>query len=624
MTELLIGLAQMRCEKGDVAANLAATEDALRQGAERGAAIMCFPEANLTGYVDPTVYPEAILRADDPAIARFIAMTGTYHLTALAGFIEVNPGGPPFITQVVARDGALLGRYRKRTIPDEEAHLFTPATTTPATTSGVFAHPAVPFGVAICADIDNEPLFAEHARGGARLVFEAAAPGLYGDQATRDWRAGFEWWRGECQTKLARYARANGIYIAVATQAGRTRDEDFPGGGYLFGPDGACLAATEDWHEGILWVTVPTAVASPMPLADFNYHLPPELIAQTPIEPRDASRLLVVHRATGTLEHRTFRDIGDELRPGDLLVANRSRVIPARLRGVKEPTGGAVELLLLAIRPDLGPDHWEALVRPGRRLRAGQRLAFGAGALAAEVLDRTEAGSRVVRLEAPDGDVPAALGRVGAVPLPPYIHEPLSDPERYQTVYARTPGSAAAPTAGLHFTPELLAALEARGIGVAYVTLHIGLDTFRPIAEDDVTQHHIHSEEIDLDEATAARINATRAAGGRLVAVGTTAVRVLESAAARAIVGATDVSQTSSGGRPPLVVPFRGRTSLYIVPGHRFRAVDLMLTNFHLPRSTLIVLVSAFAGRELILRAYAAAVAERYRFFSFGDAMLLV
>ena len=256
MGDLLIGLAQMRCEKGDLAANLAATEDILRQGAERGAAIICFPEASLTGYVDPTIYPQAVLRADDLPIARFIALTGAYHLTALAGFIEVNPGGLPFITQVVARDGALLGRYRKRTIPDEEAHLFAPATT-----PGVFAHPAGPLGVTICADIDNEALFAEHAHGGARLVFEAAAPGLYGDQATRDWRTGYEWWRGECQTKLARYARENGIAIAVATQAGRTRDEDFPGGGYLFGPDGVCMAATEDWREGILWVTVPGADA---------------------------------------------------------------------------------------------------------------------------------------------------------------------------------------------------------------------------------------------------------------------------------------------------------------------------------------------------------------------------
>lgn len=360
----------------------------------------------------------------------------------------------------------------------------------------------------------------------------------------------------------------------------------------------------------------PTSSAS-LPTDAFDYHLPPELIAQTPIEPRDASRLLVVHRDSGALEHRTFRDIGTFLRPGDLLVANRSRVIPARLHGHKVPSGGAVEVLLLAVRADLGPDHWEALVKPGRRLHPGQRLALGDGALDAEVLERTPAGGRIVRLEAPDGDVPAALARIGTMPLPPYIHTPLRDPERYQTVYAREPGSAAAPTAGLHFTPELLAELAARGIETAYVTLHIGLDTFRPIDETDVAAHHIHSEAIELDGATAARINAACAAGGRLVAVGTTAVRVLESAAARA-------EELGHADGWSVVAPYHGRTSLYIVPGYRFRAVDVMLTNFHLPRSTLIVLVSAFAGRELILRAYQEAVAQRYRFYSFGDAMLLL
>lgn len=366
--------------------------------------------------------------------------------------------------------------------------------------------------------------------------------------------------------------------------------------------------------------TDPTPASAPnhqLPIADFDYSLPPELIAQTPIEPRDASRLLVVHRATGSLEHRVFRDIGTYLRPGDLLVANRSRVIPARLRGVRVPSGGAVELLLLAVRPDLGRDCWEALVRPGRRIKEGQQLAFGTGALTAHVLDRTPAGGRIVRLEAASGEVAAALAQVGSVPLPPYIHAPLADPERYQTVYASIPGSSAAPTAGLHFTPALLAELQARGIGIAYVTLHIGLDTFRPVEEDDAAQHQIHTEEIALDEPTAARINATRAAGGRIVAVGTTAVRVLESAAALA-------EQQGSAGDQTIVAPFRGRTSLYIVPGYRFRAVDVMLTNFHLPRSTLILLVSAFASRELILRAYAEAVAQRYRFFSFGDAMLLL
>ncbi|MBF6589693.1 MAG: tRNA preQ1(34) S-adenosylmethionine ribosyltransferase-isomerase QueA [Ktedonobacterales bacterium] len=357
-----------------------------------------------------------------------------------------------------------------------------------------------------------------------------------------------------------------------------------------------------------------------MNIADFNYDLPPELIAQTPIEPRDSSRLLVVHRVGGALEHRGFREIGAYLRAGDLLVANQSRVLPARLRGVKAETGGHAELLLLSVRSDLGPTCWEALVRPGRRLREGQRLIFGDGALTAEIEARTPSGGRFVRLMAADGDLPGTLARLGHMPLPPYIHQPLADAERYQTIYARQPGSAAAPTAGLHFTPALLAALEAQGIGVAFVTLHIGLDTFRPIAEDDLTTHAMHSEEIELDAATAGRIHATRAAGGRIIAVGTTAVRVLESAAAIA----ADASPGEGGVAPSVVVPFRGRTSLFIMPGHTFRAVDAMITNFHLPRSTLVVLVSAFAGRELVLRAYAEAVAQRYRFYSFGDAMLIL
>lgn len=354
-----------------------------------------------------------------------------------------------------------------------------------------------------------------------------------------------------------------------------------------------------------------------LPIDDFDYALPQELIAQTPIEPRDASRLLVVHRNTQMLEHRMFPDITAHLRPGDLLVVNRSRVIPARLRGVKEGTGGAVEMLLLAVRADIGPAYWEALVRPGRRIHEGQRLVFGDGQLTAEIVSRTPAGGRIVRLEAREGDVAAALAAVGTVPLPPYIRTPLRDPERYQTVYARVPGSAAAPTAGLHFTPELLARLKDCGVDVAYITLHIGLDTFRPIDESDVAHHHIHSEAIELGEDAAARINACRAAGGRIVAVGTTAVRVLESVAALA-------AERGMLGKGEVVTPFQGRTSLYIVPGYRFRAVDVMLTNFHLPRSTLIVLVSAFAGRDLILRAYHEAIKERYRFYSFGDAMLLL
>ena len=350
-------------------------------------------------------------------------------------------------------------------------------------------------------------------------------------------------------------------------------------------------------------------------IADYDYDLPPELIAQTPIEPRDSSRLLVVDRATQSLEQRVFRDIVAYLRPGDLLVANQSRVLPARLQGVKEGSGGQVELLLLAIRADRGVDHWEALARPGRRIHAGQRLLFGDGLLTAEVMEPTPSGGRIVRLVAREGTVAEALERVGRMPLPPYIHTPLADAERYQTVYARVPGSAAAPTAGLHFTPELLATLQAQGVGLAYVTLHIGLDTFRPVAEADLSQHVMHSEAIELDEETAARINATRRAGGRIVAVGTTAVRTLEAVAklTAEVEGASDV-----------VMPYRGRTDLFITPGYQFRAVDAMITNFHLPRSTLLALVSAFAGRDLILRAYHEAIAARFRFYSFGDAMLIV
>ena len=363
-----------------------------------------------------------------------------------------------------------------------------------------------------------------------------------------------------------------------------------------------------------------------MNIADFDYHLPPELIAQTPIEPRDSSRLLVVHRDTHAIEHRVFTDIATFLRPGDLLVANQSRVLPARLRGAKAETGGAVEVLLLSARGDMGQDVWEALVRPGRRLHAGQRITFGEGALSAEVGERTPSGGRIIHFVARDGDVASALSAIGTMPLPPYIHTPLRDAERYQTVYAREPGSAAAPTAGLHFTPELLARLEAQGIGVAYVTLHIGLDTFRPIAEEQLDTHVMHSEEIEMTAATAARINATRAAGGRIVAVGTTAVRTLEAVAAlTAERRETSLAEDAeSEGERDVVTPYRGRTALFIRPGFRFRAVDVMLTNFHLPRSTLVVLVSAFAGRELILRAYAEAVERRYRFYSFGDAMLIL
>jgi S-adenosylmethionine:tRNA ribosyltransferase-isomerase len=358
-----------------------------------------------------------------------------------------------------------------------------------------------------------------------------------------------------------------------------------------------------------------------MTIDDFAYDLPQDLIAQTPIEPRDSSRLLVLHRDSGQIDHRHFRDIAEYVRDGDLLVANQSRVLPARLLGRKPGSGGRAEVLLLAVRNDLGPDYWEALVRPGRRLRAGQRVLFGDGVLTAELLDRTPSGGRIVHLIAREGTVAAAVARVGTMPLPPYIHVPLVDAERYQTVYARLPGSAAAPTAGLHFTPELLETLAARGIGLATVTLHIGLDTFRPIEEGDLERHVMHSEEIELDAEAADKINATWAAGGRIFAVGTTSVRVLESVAA---LTAEQRKTATPGNASALVTPYRGRTSLFLRPGSDFRAVDVMITNFHLPRSTLLVLVSAFAGRDLILRAYEEAVAQRYRFYSFGDAMLIL
>jgi S-adenosylmethionine:tRNA ribosyltransferase-isomerase len=365
-------------------------------------------------------------------------------------------------------------------------------------------------------------------------------------------------------------------------------------------------------------------------ISDFDYVLPQELIAQTPIEPRDASRLLVVQRDSGAFEHRHFRDIGAYLRPGDLLIANQSRVLTARLLGHRVETGGMVEVLLLAERPALGVDYWETLVRPGRRLHAGSRIVFAnetdaaaetqqGTCLQAEVLERTEAGGRIVRFtvertRAGMGDgygvtVRELIEQLGRMPLPPYIHEPLHDPERYQTVYSRILGSAAAPTAGLHFTPHLLEQLRQQDVRIGFVTLHVGLDTFRPIECEDVREHKMHSEEIGLDAPTAELIHETRRAGGRIVAVGTTAVRVLESVA------------SFHAGK---IEPYHGATRLFITPGYRFRVVDAMITNFHLPRSTLLLLVSAFASKALIEKAYQEAIRERYRFFSFGDAMLML
>jgi S-adenosylmethionine:tRNA ribosyltransferase-isomerase len=337
--------------------------------------------------------------------------------------------------------------------------------------------------------------------------------------------------------------------------------------------------------------------------ADFDYDLPPGFIAQQPIEPRDSARLLVLERASGSIKHSVFREIGRFLRPGDLLVLNETRVILARLYARKQPGGGRVELLLLRREGDC---TWEALAG-GKGLSQGRRLQIDQGPQAeiAEVLDGPR---RLVRFEQP---IEPFFPVAGHVPLPPYIHASLKDPERYQTVYARQPGSAAAPTAGLHFTPELLERLRQQGVILATVTLHVGLDTFAPVNEADPEDHRIHTEWCQVTGQAAAAINQARASGARIVAVGTTGVRTLESAARKA---APDQA----------VGAFEGPTGLYILPGYRFRAVDAMLTNFHLPRSTLIMLVSAFAGREVILRAYEEAKRAGYRFYSFGDAMLIL
>jgi S-adenosylmethionine:tRNA ribosyltransferase-isomerase len=354
--------------------------------------------------------------------------------------------------------------------------------------------------------------------------------------------------------------------------------------------------------------------------SDFDYHLPSELIAQTPVEPRDASRLLVVDRATGQITHQRFSDLRQHMRPGDLLIGNDSRVIPARLRGIKS-TGGAVEILLL--RPAPTP-AWECLVG-GKGLRLGVRVTIlGLGSTVAgtaTILAETASGGRLVAFDPP---VENWLWDAGQVPLPPYIHEPLGDPERYQTVYSRTDGSVASSTAGLHFTPELLLQLRDDGVSLAFVTLHIGLDTFQPVQEDEIEDHRIHREWARLCPETARTVNETRLAGGRIFAIGTTAVRVLESAAATALgVQRCEEVPAAPGCGWQTVAAFVGETDLFIRPGHPFRAVDALITNFHLPRSTLLMLVSAFTGKALIERAYAEAIRERYRFYSFGDAMLI-
>jgi S-adenosylmethionine:tRNA ribosyltransferase-isomerase len=342
----------------------------------------------------------------------------------------------------------------------------------------------------------------------------------------------------------------------------------------------------------------------PVLTRDFDYNLPQELIAQEPIEPRDTSRLLVLHRATGSIEHRRFGDILEYLRPGDLLVANETRVIPARLSARKVPSGGKVELLLLTKH---GARRWEALVK-GRTVRAGQRLRLVGGdgvPLEGVVESIAESGGRLIRFDEP---VDSRLDRLGIVALPPYIHRPLEDPERYQTVYSRVEGAVAAPTAGLHFTPELIERAKRMGIEWVTVVLHIGLDTFRPVTEDVVEEHRIHSEYCRLADAAAKRINDAKREGRRVVAVGTTCVRVLETAAQRV---------------PSGVEPWDGHTDLFIHPGYHYQVVNALITNFHLPRSSLLMLVSAFAGLEHVRAAYREAIRLRYRFYSFGDCMLI-
>ncbi len=336
---------------------------------------------------------------------------------------------------------------------------------------------------------------------------------------------------------------------------------------------------------------------------DFNYDLPPEHIAQTPATPRDASRLLVLNRQTGMVQHSIFHQLPEFLQPGDLLVLNETRVIPARIFARKVPTGGRVEILLLHQENER---TWECLVG-GKGLSAGRQLQLEDGP-AAQILEVLDGPRRLVRFEQA---LDTYLAGSGQMPLPPYIHTPLADPERYQTVYARQPGSAAAPTAGLHFTPGLLEHLREIGIGLTTVTLHVGLDTFAPVTEESPEEHKIHTEWCQLSSQAAELINRTHQQGGRIIAVGTTSVRTLETAAQRALPG-------------ELVKPFSGSTDLFILPGYQFKAIDAMITNFHLPRSTLIMLVSAFAGREKILDTYQLAVQAGYRFYSFGDAMLIL
>ena len=340
-----------------------------------------------------------------------------------------------------------------------------------------------------------------------------------------------------------------------------------------------------------------------MKTSDFNFELPEELIAQDPLEDRSASRLLVLNKETGETEHKIFKDIIDLVNPGDCLVLNNTKVIPARLLGVKEDTGAHVEVFLLK---KLSKDTWETLVKPGKKLKPGARVIFGDGLLTATILDTMEEGIRKVLFEY-DGIFEEVLDKLGEMPLPPYITHKLKDRDRYQTVYARYDGSAAAPTAGLHFTKELLTELEAKGVRIAYVTLHVGLGTFRPVKVDDVANHHMHSEHYIITGEAADIINTTKENGGRVICVGTTSCRTIESAA-------------DDTGK---VIPGENDTQIFIYPGYSFKVLDALIANFHLPESTLVMLVSALAGKDNIMKAYKEAIDLRYRFFSFGDAMFI-
>ena len=341
-----------------------------------------------------------------------------------------------------------------------------------------------------------------------------------------------------------------------------------------------------------------------MNTADFDFHLPEELIAQTPLEKRDSSRLLIVDRETGQFSDQHFDNIIDQLEPGDALVMNNTRVLPARLYGTKPETGGHVELLLLK---NTQGDFWEVLAKPAKRLRVGTRVSFGDGRLTATVIEELEHGGRIVRFDY-QGISLEVLESLGEMPLPPYIHEKLEDRERYQTVYAKENGSAAAPTAGLHFTEELLDKIAAKGVKLVYLTLHVGLGTFRPVSVDNLEEHEMHSEFYSLSEEAAETLRQVKASGHRIVAVGTTSIRTLET------IGSKFDGQIQADS---------GWTNIFIKPGYQWKIVDAFSTNFHLPKSTLVMLVSAFAGRQLTLRAYEHAIAERYRFFSFGDAMFI-